>query len=97
DQRALLAFPTRRSSDLEKIAQLKEQYQAGGLGDVKVKRYLNDVLQEILEPIRNRRAEYEKDILGVYDILKKGSDNANIVANQTLSEVRKAIGVNYFD
>ncbi|GAQ01864.1 tryptophanyl-tRNA synthase [Companilactobacillus farciminis] len=81
----------------KKIAQLKEQYQAGGLGDVKVKRYLNDVLQEILEPIRNRRAEYEKDIPGVYDILKKGSDNANIVANQTLSEVRKAIGVNYFD
>ena len=84
-------------TDTEKIAQLKEQYQAGGLGDVKVKRYLNDVLQEILEPIRNRRAEYEKDIPGVYDILKKGSDNANIVANQTLSEVRKAIGVNYFD
>lgn len=84
-------------TDKEKIAELKEQYQAGGLGDVKVKRYLNDVLQEILEPIRNRRAEYEKDIPGVYDILKKGSDAANVVANQTLSEVRKAIGVNYFD
>lgn len=84
------------ATDTAKVSELKEQYQAGGLGDVKVKRYLNDVLQELLEPIRQRRAEYEKDIPGVYDILKKGSDNANEVANQTLSEVRSAIGVDYF-
>lgn len=85
------------AEDKEKVAELKEQYQAGGLGDVKVKRYLNDVLQEVLEPIRARRAEYEKDIPSVYQILKDGSDRANEVANQTLSEVRSAIGVNYFD
>jgi len=84
------------ATDQAKVAELKEQYQAGGLGDVKVKRYLNDVLQEMLEPIRQRRAEYEKDLPGVYDILKKGSERANEVANQTLSEVRSAIGVDYF-
>jgi tryptophanyl-tRNA synthetase len=84
------------ADDKDKVAELKAQYQAGGLGDVKVKRYLNDVLQGILEPIRQRRAEYEKDIPGVYDILQKGSEKANEVANQTLSEVRSAIGVNYF-
>lgn len=84
------------ATDKAKVAELKEQYQAGGLGDVKVKRYLNDVLQEILEPIRNRRAEYEKDPDAVYAMLKKGSENANKVANQTLKEVRDAIGVNYF-
>jgi len=85
------------ADDKAKVAELKEQYQAGGLGDVKVKRYLNDVLQGVLEPIRARRAEYEKDIPGVYQILKDGSDRANEVANQTLAEVRAAIGVNYFD
>lgn len=84
------------ATDTDKVNQLKEQYQAGGLGDVKVKRYLNDVLQEILEPIRQRRAEYEKDILSVYKMLEEGSAKANEVANQTLQEVRDAIGVNYF-
>lgn len=83
--------------DKKKVQELKEQYRAGGLGDVKIKRYLNDVLEAVLEPIRKRRAEYEKDIGGVYDILKKGSDHANEVAAQTLKEVRAAIGVNYFD
>lgn len=84
------------ATDTDKVNQLKEQYQAGGLGDVKVKRYLNDVLQEILEPIRQRRAEYEKDIPSVYKMLEEGSAKANEVANQTLQEVRDAIGVNYF-
>ncbi|MCH4010094.1 tryptophan--tRNA ligase [Companilactobacillus sp.] len=84
------------ATDKAKVAELKEQYQAGGLGDVKVKRYLNDVLQEILEPIRKRRAEYEKDIPAVYKMLEEGSARANEVANQTLSEVRHAIGVDYF-
>ncbi|WP_129045387.1 tryptophan--tRNA ligase [Companilactobacillus metriopterae] len=83
-------------TDTEKIAELKAQYQAGGLGDVKVKRYLNEVLQEVLTPIRERREEYAKDIPAVYEILKQGSQRANDVANQTLQEVRDAIGINYF-
>lgn len=82
--------------DKEKVAQLKQEYQAGGLGDVKIKRYLNEVLEAKLKPIRERRAEFVKDIPAVYDILKEGSARANAVAEQTLSEVRAAIGVNYF-
>ncbi|MFD1123769.1 tryptophan--tRNA ligase [Lentilactobacillus raoultii] len=82
--------------DKQKVADLKAQYQHGGLGDVKIKRYLNDVLQAELKPIRERRNQYEEDIAGVYDILKKGSEYANTVANQTLKEVRDAIGINYF-
>lgn len=84
-------------SDKEHVADLKERYQAGGLGDVKIKRYLNEVLEAELGPIRERRAEFEKDIHAVYQMLKDGSDKANEVANQTLEEVRAAIGVNYFD
>ncbi|MBZ2406613.1 tryptophan--tRNA ligase [Liquorilactobacillus hordei] len=82
--------------DKEKVAQLKQEYQAGGLGDVKIKRYLNEVLEAKLKPIRERRAEFAKEIPAVYDILKEGSARANAVAEQTLSEVRAAIGVNYF-
>ena len=67
------------------------------MGDVKVKRFLNAIMQEELEPIRSRRKEFEKDIPAVYQMLKDGSDKANEVANQTLEEVRAAIGVNYFD
>lgn len=84
------------AQDTEKVAELKAQYQAGGLGDVKVKRYLNEVLQAEFEPIRTRREELAKDIPAIYEMLKAGSEKANIVANQTLDEVRKAIGVNYF-
>lgn len=83
--------------DKAKVAELKEQYQAGGLGDVKIKRYLNEVLESKLAPIRKKRAEFESDIPGVYRMLKEGSARANEVANQTLAEVRAAIGVNYFD
>ncbi|MBD5069801.1 tryptophan--tRNA ligase [Ligilactobacillus apodemi] len=84
-------------SDKQKVAELKEHYQAGGLGDVKIKRYLNEVLEAKLGPIRERRAEFAKDIPAVYDMLKAGSQKANEVAEQTLAEVRAAIGVNYFD
>lgn len=83
--------------DKQKVAELKEHYQAGGLGDVKIKRYLNEVLEAKLAPIRVKRAEYEADIAAVYQMLKEGSAKANEVANQTLAEVRAAIGVNYFD
>ncbi|GKS82126.1 tryptophan--tRNA ligase [Ligilactobacillus pabuli] len=85
------------ATDQQKVADLKAQYQAGGLGDVKLKRYLNEVLEEVLAPIRERRLEYAKDIPAVYAMLKEGSARANEVANQTLQEVRAAIGVNYFD
>ena len=64
---------------------------------MKLKRYLNDVLEEELAPIRSRRLEYAKDIPAIYDILQKGSEKANEVAAQTLKEVRAAIGVNYFE
>ena len=72
-------------------------YTRGGLGDVKVKKFLNNVMQETLEPIRNRRKELEKDIPAVYEILKKGSDEAREVAAQTLSEVKSVMRINYFD
>lgn len=83
--------------DKDKVAELKEQYRAGGLGDVKIKRYLNEVLEAELGPIRARREEFAKDIPAVYAMLKGGSEKANEVANKTLEEVRRAIGVNYFD
>ena len=74
-----------------------EHCTRGGLGVVKVKKFLNNVMQETLEPIRNRRKELEKDIPAVYEILKKGSDEAREVAAQTLSEVKSAMRINYFD
>lgn len=82
--------------DKEKVQELKDHYQAGGLGDVKIKRYLNEVLQAELKPIRERRESYAADLAGVYQILEEGSQRANAIANQTLNEVREAIGLNYF-
>ena len=82
--------------DKEKVAELKEYYQHGGLGDVKIKRYLVDVLQNVLEPIRTRRAEYEEDKGYVLDMLKQGSEEAERVAARTLDEVKSAMGINYF-
>ena len=83
--------------DYANLDELKAHYTRGGLGDVKVKKFLNSVMQEELEPIRNRRAEYEKDIPEIYNILKKGSEEARAVAAQTLSEVKSAMRINYFD
>lgn len=83
-------------SDKQKVAELKQQYQHGGLGDVKIKRYLNDVLEAVLQPIRKRRETYAQDLPAVYQMLQEGSAKANTVAAQTLQEVRDAIGVNYF-
>lgn len=79
------------------LDELKDHYKRGGLGDVKIKKFLNNVIQEELAPIRAKRAEYEKDIPTVYDILKKGSDAAREVAAQTLSEVKRAMKINYFE
>ncbi len=82
--------------DYSNLDELKAHYQRGGLGDVKVKRFLNSVLDETLEPIRARRKEFEKDIPEVYRILKEGSEKAREVAAQTLSEVKDAMKINYF-
>lgn len=79
------------------LQELKDHYTRGGLGDMKVKRFLNNVLQAELEPIRNRRKEYQKDIPYVYEILKKGSEKAEAVAAKTLSDVKEAMKINYFD
>ena len=79
------------------LDEVKEHYQRGGLGDVKVKKFLNKVIQAELEPIRARRKEYEKDIPAVYDILKAGSERARELAAQTLDEMKKAMKINYFD
>lgn len=79
------------------LQELKDHYTRGGLGDVKIKKFLNNVLQEELAPIRARRAEFEKDIPMVYDILKTGSENARAVAAQTMDEVKRAMRINYFD
>ena len=83
--------------DYHNLEELKEHYKRGGLGDVKIKKFLNAVMQEELAPIRARRAEFEKDIPAVYDILKKGSDTARETAAKTLSEVKAAMRINYFD
>lgn len=78
------------------LDELKAHYQRGGLGDVKVKKFLNHVLQEALEPIRNRRKELQKDIPYIYEVLKKGSEEAEETAAKTLDEVRGAMKINYF-
>lgn len=83
--------------DYKNLDELKAHYQRGGLGDVKVKKFLNNVLQEELEPIRKRREELQKDIPYVYEVLKKGSEVARETAAQTLHEVRDAMKINYFD
>ena len=83
-------------SDQADIQAMKEHYQAGGLGDVKTKRYLLDILERELAPIRERRLEYAKDMGQVFEMLKKGSETARQAAGQTLSEVKAAMGINYF-
>ena len=82
--------------DKDKVAELKAEYQKGGLGDVKIKRYLNKVLENELAPIRERREKFAQDEDAVYEMLLEGSKKANKVANETLEEVRDAIGLNYF-
>ena len=83
--------------DYANLDEVKEHYQRGGLGDVKVKKFLNNVLQAEMEPIRARRKEYEKDIPAVYEILKNGSAVAQAEAAQTLHDVRAAMKINYFE
>lgn len=79
------------------LDELKDHYKRGGLGDVKVKKLLNNVLQEELEPIRNRRKELQKDIPYIFEVLEKGSEVAREVAASTLAEVKASMKINYFD
>ncbi|TDX51617.1 tryptophan--tRNA ligase [Orenia marismortui] len=83
-------------SDKEEVEKLKTYYRKGGLGDVKVKKRLNQVLQDFLKPIRERREEYAKDPEEVMNILKKGTEKARQKAVQTVDEVRKAMQIDYY-
>ena len=87
----------KQSFDFASLDDVKAQYRAGGLGDMMIKNFLNAVLNDTLEPIRTRRAELEKDIPYVYEVLRKGSEVAREVAAQTLADVKKAMRINYFD
>ena len=83
--------------DYKNLDEMKDHYKRGGLGDVKVKRFLLAVLEQELAPIREKRKQYEKDIPAVYEILKKGTEAARVEAAKTLDEVRAAMRINYFD
>ena len=83
--------------EYQNLDELKDHYRRGGLGDMKCKKFLNQILNQMLEPIRQRRHEYEQDIPEIYNILRKGTEQAREVAAQTMSEVRAAMRINYFD
>ena len=83
--------------EFKTLDELKAAYTAGGIGDMKCKKLLNSVLNKMLDPIRKRRQEFEQDIPEIYNILKKGSEAAHETAAQTLSEVKAAMQINYFD
>ncbi len=83
--------------DYTSLDEVKAHYRRGGLGDMKLKRFLNSILQEELEPIRERRKEFAKDIPAVYDMLHRGCEAARAVAADTLADVRRAMKINYFD
>ena len=83
--------------EYKNLDELKDHYEKGGLGDVKVKRFLYDVIEDILEPIRSKRKYYEDNIDLVYDMLKEGSKKANRHAEETLKRVKKAMLIDYFD
>ena len=83
--------------EYKNLDELKDHYTRGGLGDMKCKKLLNQVINKMLDPIRARRAEYEKDIPEIFNILKKGTEQAREVAAQTMAEVRDAMRINYFE
>lgn len=83
--------------DYKNLEELKEHYQRGGLGDVKIKSFLNDVLQELLRPIREKREKLSQDLPTIYKILKDGSDKASREAAKTLKDVKKSMKINYFE
>ena len=83
--------------EYQNLDELKAHYQRGGLGDVKVKKFLNNVMQSELEPIRTRRKEWEQRLPEVVEILKEGSAVAEKVAAETLADVRKSMKIDYFE
>ncbi len=83
--------------EYQNLDELKDHYRRGGLGDMKCKKFLNQILNEFLEPMRQRRHELEQDIPEIYNILKKGTEKARETAAQTMDEVRQAMRINYFD
>ena len=83
--------------EYQNLDDLKDHYRRGGLGDMKCKKFLNTVINNMLEPMRQRRHELEQDIPAIFDILRKGSEQAREVAAQTMSEVRHAMRIDYFD
>ena len=83
-------------ANYESLDELKAHYRRGGLGDVFVKKLLNEVMQDVLRPIRERRERYEKDKAAVLGYLREGTEFALEVTNKTLNDVRDAIGINYF-
>ena len=83
--------------EYQSLDELKDHYRRGGLGDMKCKKFLNQILNEFLEPMRQRRHEFEQDIPEIYNILRKGTEKARETAAQTMDEVRKAMQINYFD
>lgn len=83
--------------EFQNLDELKAAYTAGGIGDMKCKKLLNNVLNKMLDPIRARRHEFEQDIPEIYNVLKKGSEEAREAAAQTMDEVRKAMQINYFE
>lgn len=87
----------KKYSDYDSLEEMKEHYRKGGLGDVKIKNVLYNILEEMLLPIREKRKYYEEHLDEVKEILKRGTVDARKVAGQTLKEVKEAIGINYFD
>ena len=83
--------------EYQNLDELKDHYRRGGLGDMKCKKFLNQILNEFLEPMRQRRHEFEQDIPEIYNILRKGTERARETAAQTMDEVRRAMRINYFD
>ena len=83
--------------DYQNLDEMKDHYRRGGLGDMKCKKLLNSILNEMLEPIRQRRHELEQDIPGIYNILRRGTEKARETAVKTMDEVRNAMKINYFD
>ena len=83
--------------DYQNLDEMKDHYRRGGLGDMKCKKLLNSILNEMLEPIRQRRHELEQDIPEIYNILRRGTEKARETAVKTMDEVRNAMKINYFD
>ena len=83
--------------EYQNLDELKDHYRRGGLGDMKCKKFLNNVINKMLEPMRQRRHQWEQDIPGIYEILKKGTEQARETAAQTMDEVRHAMRIDYFN